>query len=133
LVAGGDPAGFDAERIQVQADALVAKRRELVARLRPDLAAEPGFRAAFAAWARTRPPAGARADATAFAAATGPRPRIGRVDPPSTARHRNGIPDPIRRPLHRASPADKVDRPSASHPSGRRTDPSDDPPELLDA
>jgi len=86
LVAGGDPTGFDVERIHVQADALVAKRRDVVARLRPDLAAEPGFRAAFAAWARTRPPTGARADAAAFGATT--RPANASIERPGSVRSR---------------------------------------------
>lgn len=71
LVRGGPGVpGFDAERIEVQADALAAKRRELVARARPDLAGRAGFRVAFTAYARThpRPPAGVRADADTFAA-----------------------------------------------------------------
>jgi hypothetical protein len=72
LVAGGPPpAGFDPGRIRVQADALVAKRRHLVAALRPDLveAAGADFRARFDVYARRhpRPAAGAHADAAAFA------------------------------------------------------------------
>jgi hypothetical protein len=74
LVAGDPvPPGFDAVRIRVQADALVAKRREVVARLRPDLVRAVGraFRPCFDAYARAhpRPVAGARADAEAFARA----------------------------------------------------------------
>ena len=65
------PAGFDPARLRVQADALLAKRRDLVARLRPDLAETLGadFRNRFDAYARTcpSPAAGARADAAAFA------------------------------------------------------------------
>jgi hypothetical protein len=74
LVAGGDPpAGFDAGRLRVQADALVAKRRRVVAALWPQLPAALGDRYAglFADYARSnpRPTAGARADGRAFAAA----------------------------------------------------------------
>jgi hypothetical protein len=65
------PPGFDPLRIRVQADALVAKRREAVARLRPDLVAAAGgqFRSRFDDYAlvNPRPAGGARADAEAFA------------------------------------------------------------------
>jgi hypothetical protein len=65
------PAGFDPARLRVQADALLAKRRDLVARLRPDLTETLAgdFRDRFNAYARAHPnPAdGARADAAAFA------------------------------------------------------------------
>jgi hypothetical protein len=65
------PAGFDPARLRVQADALLAKRRDLVARLRPDLAETLGasFFDRFEAYARAHPSpaAGARADAAAFA------------------------------------------------------------------
>ncbi|MBG0815020.1 hypothetical protein [Planomonospora sp. ID82291] len=72
LVAGAQaPPGFDGERLRIQAASLVAKRRSLVARLRPDLvqALGEGFRAEFAAYAsgRPRPPGGSRADAADFA------------------------------------------------------------------
>ena len=70
LVAGtAHPRGFDAERVRVQADALLAKRRGLVARLLPDLAEAADFPARFAAYARTspRPPGGSAADAETFA------------------------------------------------------------------
>lgn len=69
LAGGRLPAGFDAERIDLQAGALLAKRRELVARRRPDLADAVGFRARFDAYAAVhpRPAAGSRADADAFA------------------------------------------------------------------
>ncbi|GII52971.1 hypothetical protein Pth03_13600 [Planotetraspora thailandica] len=72
LVAGGGvPEGFDAERVGIQARSLIAKRRGLVARLRPELVRGlgPGFAAAFADYAtgRPRPPGGSRADARAFA------------------------------------------------------------------
>jgi hypothetical protein len=72
------PAGFDPARLRVQADALLAKRRDLVARLRPDLAetlaADFGDR--FEAYAQTnpRPAAGAGADAAAFAQAVQAQP-----------------------------------------------------------
>ncbi|MFI6712024.1 hypothetical protein ACIBF7_36690 [Nonomuraea sp. NPDC050478] len=73
LVAGGEvPEGFDAERMRVQAWSLVAKRRSVVARLRPDAAAAAGedLVALFAAYAaeRAEPPSGYRADADDFAA-----------------------------------------------------------------
>ncbi|MFE3448469.1 hypothetical protein ACFXJ8_05990 [Nonomuraea sp. NPDC059194] len=72
LVAGATPpAGFDAVRLAVQARSLVAKRRGIVARLRPDAAtaAGPDLAAEFAAYAaaRTEPPPGYRADADDFA------------------------------------------------------------------
>jgi hypothetical protein len=67
------PAGFDPARLQVQADALLAKRRDLVARLGPDLAEAlaADFGDQFEAYARAnrRPAAGASADAAAFAQA----------------------------------------------------------------
>ncbi|QFY12764.1 hypothetical protein GBF35_44860 [Nonomuraea phyllanthi] len=73
LVAGAAvPEGFDPERMRVQAASLVAKRRSVVARLRPDAAAAagPDLAAEFAAYARSReePPPGYRADADDFAA-----------------------------------------------------------------
>jgi hypothetical protein len=65
------PAGFDPARLRVQADALLAKRRDLVARMRPDLAEmlADDFGDRFEAYARAnpRPAAGAGADAAAFA------------------------------------------------------------------
>jgi hypothetical protein len=71
VAAGPVPAGFDPVRVAVQADALQAKRRDVVARLHPDLVEAAGaeFRSRFDAYARThpRPAAGARADAAAFA------------------------------------------------------------------
>jgi len=79
LVAGAPPpAGFDPARVGVQAEALLAKRRELVARVRPDIAEELGadYRACFDAYARgcPRPAAGSRADADAFARTLGRGP-----------------------------------------------------------
>ncbi|NUS02672.1 MAG: hypothetical protein HOV97_08895 [Nonomuraea sp.] len=73
LVTGAEaPEGFDRERLRAQAAGLVAKRRAVVARLRPDAAAAAGPRLAeeFAAYARARatPPPGYRADADDFAA-----------------------------------------------------------------
>jgi hypothetical protein len=66
------PAGFDTARLRIQADALLAKRRAVVGRLRPDLLDLLGsqFSGLFNAYAREhpRPAAGARADAAAFAA-----------------------------------------------------------------
>jgi hypothetical protein len=70
LVTGAaEPPGFDPERVRVQADALLAKRRGLVARLLPDLAETADFPARFAAYARSspRPSGGSVADAEAFA------------------------------------------------------------------
>ncbi|TMR97587.1 hypothetical protein [Nonomuraea basaltis] len=73
LVAGGDvPEGFDQERVRAQAASLVAKRRSIVARIRPDTAIAAGSRLAseFAAYARSRgaPPPSYRTDADDFAA-----------------------------------------------------------------
>jgi hypothetical protein len=73
LITGGDvPDGFDPARLGVQAGSLIAKRRSIVARLRPDAARAAGgdLIAEFAAYARTRtaPPPGYRADADDFAA-----------------------------------------------------------------
>lgn len=76
----GEPApqGFDPARLRAQADALLAKRREVVARLRPDLAEAAGgqFQARFDSYARIhpRPAGGARADAEAYALAIGVEP-----------------------------------------------------------
>jgi len=65
------PAGFDPARLRVQADALLAKRSALIARLRPGLAETlaANFGDRFEAYARAnpRPAAGAKADAAAFA------------------------------------------------------------------
>jgi len=71
LVTGAEPPpGFDPDRLRLQADALIAKRRAVVARLRPDLveAAGEGFAERFSAYARARPrpAAGSRADAEEF-------------------------------------------------------------------
>ncbi|WP_219504997.1 hypothetical protein [Nonomuraea ceibae] len=73
LVTGAPPPdGFDPERLRIQANSLVAKRRSVVARLRPDAAAAsgPDLAADFAAYAASRitPPPGYRADADDFAA-----------------------------------------------------------------
>jgi hypothetical protein len=73
LVAGAEPPeGFDGERLRLQAASLIAKRRAVVARLRPDAAEAAGADLAreFAAYARSRttPPPGYRADADDFAA-----------------------------------------------------------------
>ncbi|MBE1587670.1 hypothetical protein ACFPOI_40795 [Nonomuraea angiospora] len=88
LVAGAElPRGFDPERMRAQASSLVAKRRGIVARIRPDAAAAagPDLPAAFAAYARFRsePPPGYRADADDFAA---------------WLRERGRLPDPPRKP-----------------------------------
>jgi uncharacterized protein (UPF0276 family) len=81
LVSGAaGPAGFDPDRLRVQADALLAKRRDLVARLLPELADEADFPARFAAYVRhcPGPPGGAAADAAAF---TRHLRRSGRIRP----------------------------------------------------
>ncbi|WP_166427269.1 hypothetical protein [Nonomuraea mesophila] len=72
LVMGAEPPeGFDPERMRVQAVSLLAKRRGIVARLRPDAAAAagPDLASEYAAYARSRatPPPGYRADADDFA------------------------------------------------------------------
>jgi hypothetical protein len=73
LVAGAPaPAGIDAERVRIQAAALVRKRGRSVARRRPELAAALGsaFWAAFTAYDRARsgaPPDCSSADAREFA------------------------------------------------------------------
>lgn len=71
LVAGAAvPAGVDAERVRIQAAALLRKRGRGVARAQPELAAALGmsFGAAFADYARGLPQEGCSADdAAAFA------------------------------------------------------------------
>jgi uncharacterized protein len=68
LTGGAAPPGFDPDRIDVQAGALLAKRRESVARRLPELAETVGFRVRFDAYARVhpKPGAGSAADADAF-------------------------------------------------------------------
>ncbi|SDI82418.1 hypothetical protein [Nonomuraea jiangxiensis] len=88
LVGGAEPpAGFDPERMRAQAASLVSKRRGIVARIRPDVAAAAGadLAAEFAAYARARtaPAPGYRTDADDFAA---------------WLRERGRLPDPPRRP-----------------------------------
>jgi hypothetical protein len=65
------PEGFDADRVRIQADSLLAKRRGTVARVRPDLVRALGadFGGEFTAYAaaRSRPAEGTRADAGQFA------------------------------------------------------------------
>jgi hypothetical protein len=73
LVAGGEiPDGFDRERMRAQTVSLIAKRRGIVARIRPDtaIAAGPELASEFAAYARSRggPPPNYRTDADDFAA-----------------------------------------------------------------
>ncbi|MEV0380713.1 hypothetical protein [Nonomuraea sp. NPDC050643] len=89
LVAGGEvPEGFDPERMRAQASSLVAKRRAIVARIRPDTAAAAGadLAAEFAAYARARaaPPPDYRTDAADFAAWLRERGRM--PDPPPAKR-----------------------------------------------
>ena len=71
LVAGaGTPTGVDAERVRIQAAALLAKRGRGVAHAEPELAAalDKSFGAAFADYARRLPREGRSADdAAAFA------------------------------------------------------------------
>ncbi|MFD8411297.1 DUF692 domain-containing protein [Streptomyces sp. NPDC059650] len=73
LVAGTPvPEGFDLRRVRVQARALAAKRADVVAKIAPELPGILGgrapFRAAFLAYARTRPMTGGyRRDALDFA------------------------------------------------------------------
>ncbi|TCO52457.1 hypothetical protein [Actinocrispum wychmicini] len=58
LLAGGPtPSGFDPERLRVEADALLAKRRRVVAMLEPDARAEldDDFVQLFNEYARTNP------------------------------------------------------------------------------
>ncbi|NLU74073.1 DUF692 family protein [Streptomyces sp. HNM0575] len=68
------PEGFDRERLDVQRRALAAKRRDVVAKVAPELPSilgEKTFRSAFAAYARTVPLTGGyRRDALDFAAYT---------------------------------------------------------------
>lgn len=71
LVAGAPvPDGFDADRLAVQSAALLAKRRDIVAKLAPELPELLGdapWRTAFAAYAATRPLVDShRRDALAF-------------------------------------------------------------------
>lgn len=68
LTGGAVPVGFDPERIDVQAGALLAKRRESVARRLPEAAETADFRARFDAYARAnpRPGPGSLADADGF-------------------------------------------------------------------
>ncbi|MGW1881334.1 DUF692 domain-containing protein [Streptomyces sp. NPDC001970] len=71
LVAGTPvPEGFDSRRLRVQGRALAAKRADVVAKVAPELPEilGDGYRAAFLAYARTRPMRdGYRRDALAFA------------------------------------------------------------------
>lgn len=73
LVAGADPPpDMDAERIRVQAAALIRKRGRIVARAQPELAATlgPGFGPVFRDYATSQPrprPGGAAEDAREFA------------------------------------------------------------------
>ncbi|MEV4171688.1 hypothetical protein [Nonomuraea sp. NPDC049709] len=87
LVAGAElPEGFDPERMRAQAAGLVAKRRGIVARIRPDAAAAAGsdLAAEFAAYARARatPPPDYRTDAGDFAAWLRLRGRMPDEPPP---------------------------------------------------
>ncbi|MBW4717481.1 hypothetical protein [Saccharothrix obliqua] len=64
LADGTPPAGFDPERLRVEARSLLNKRRGVVAALRPDVAAELAdrFRPLFDEYARAHP----RRDGTRF-------------------------------------------------------------------
>ena len=57
VAAAPPPAGVDADRVAVQADALIAKRRRVAQRSWPELAAALGdrFAPAFESWARDAP------------------------------------------------------------------------------
>lgn len=80
LVAGADvPPGFDPARVGIQADALVAKRRSVVAVLVPELALADDFHERFAAYAacHPKPETGSHRDAAAYAHWLGARPRRG--------------------------------------------------------
>lgn len=57
LTAGQAPAGFDTDRVTVQARALHAKRREVAAKIRPDLAdrLDVKFPHLFDTWAQAHP------------------------------------------------------------------------------
>jgi len=74
LLAGdAAPAGFDPERLRVEAAALLAKRRRTVERIRPDILDDLGarFTELFDNWATANPRRdgiSARADADEFAA-----------------------------------------------------------------
>jgi hypothetical protein len=74
LLAGGPtPPGFDEHALRVEADALLAKRRRVVAQLAPEVAGEleERYRPLFDEYARAHPrTVGSRArdDATAFTA-----------------------------------------------------------------
>ncbi len=74
----------------MQAASLIAKRRAIVARIRPDTAAAAGadLAAEFAAYtrARTAPPPGYRADADDFAAWLRERGRLPEAAPPPARR-----------------------------------------------
>ena len=69
LVAGGPtPEGFDDARVRLQAAMLVARRRSLVERVRPDLRASPELPVRLAAYAAAgpQPDGGPRANAEAY-------------------------------------------------------------------
>ncbi|GAA0900647.1 DUF692 domain-containing protein [Streptomyces thermoalcalitolerans] len=87
LVAGTPvPEGFDRARMGVQARALAAKRADVVAKVAPELPVllGAGYRAAFLAYARTRPMSGGhRQDALDFVASL---LRAGRPDDPAVRR-----------------------------------------------
>ncbi|GAA3125952.1 hypothetical protein GCM10010466_16050 [Planomonospora alba] len=111
LVAGaGAPAGFDAGRLRIQTASLIAKRRSVVARLRPDLAAALAgdFAEEFAAYARSRPkpPGGYRADAGEFAEHLRRTGRIaaGPAEPTGPAVPSAGRPPTADRPDRRPRP-----------------------------
>ncbi|WP_103536159.1 DUF692 domain-containing protein [Streptomyces sp. SM11] len=106
LVAGTPvPEGFDPRRLRVQSRALAAKRADVVAKVAPELPEilGDGYRAAFLAYARSRPMTGGyRRDALDFAEhvliAGSPADPAARRRLSSWWRHRSGA-----RPPHRAT------------------------------
>ncbi|GGP73250.1 hypothetical protein [Saccharothrix coeruleofusca] len=89
LLAGGEPpAGFDRDRLRIEARALLNKRRGIVAALRPDLVEALGerFRPLFDDYARAHPRREGtrmRQDAAAFAEWAAAR---GELEPPRKRR-----------------------------------------------
>ncbi|MFG1975710.1 hypothetical protein ACGFJC_40820 [Nonomuraea fuscirosea] len=119
LVAGAEvPEGFDPGRMRAQAASLIAKRRAIVARIRPDtaVAAGPDLAAEFAAYARARaaPPPGYRADADDFAAWLRERGRMLPTEPSAGRRAKQPAgqraEDPGESRAERAKQAERAER-----------------------